>query len=960
MVILSLLNAASTTTTTHHRRRLVVGTLQIKKTTTRLSDCRTTSNTFPRGGNHANDLQNEEDGTSASFSAAAATPLFFAPKTSPSLTPLHLMGTASILTPQWRYALAPCLGTALTMSPFCGNLLRLSRHQEHHNNRHHPTDVSTAAASPNNDVLVVATGDTEGPFSAVRIMDQCAQLAGQVFFQVINESPLHVTKTKSMPAAYLEHHPKLMTFSPKEIQRILKEDFGIQSNRMRVLTKGKAFEMGGSKQDQGQQQWTGISLTRWMDLFQLSSAKSFSTKHGRATSLGSGPQQDLYNISLDSNMIVSLWLVALWESSHSKLDLLDFLIQLDKYIRSSSGGGGSIFVTGNSFVDSLKRDDPMARDEWAHQTFSFESDLNPTVVQSSMDQLLFYSRQSLPTMNQCDLEVARALEVVCAALALQQVPGHGGKPAVPNGYYGYDGGVLTAGASRGQGLRSARSLYAGSIIPIPRRPNSICTSAMMLNQLTLESFCVWGGVADCAEVTVREIFDLILWDEGSGSFDLSRLPPNTSPALISLYQPPLRSNSATNDILGSEIDSDTGASSRISLGGQEWFDLLSALPGCDYLETSPNGKRYELAPTVESLSKVFYRLLHNSVKEEESSSPSNSSRQQDHVRDQDPLVHQKADWTTLYDLAETWNAYNPQHALHLQLDTVSHRSNVDNKVIEHEIATFQVEQGASALDLRMRCDWDDRSGLAAVTHLRQKRQDFGITNKQRMQLWRQLLLQTQNRRPQHDKTVEAAPPPPYVWTLALALLGDVGFLKCDTAVAGKRPLSIDECDMVVLQILSTPLGCDRRALSLISTHRSLGESGDATGTDDYSKTSLEEQDSAIHRAVLARICQLCHVIDPALGTSLLCWILAEAPQSSMLEADDKQRKTCQQLILSLPPQVTTNESVQQFLNQIFDRPLVAFVQLRHRQTSVWNVLLDLTVGELWTLGTMVMSSRSGR
>jgi hypothetical protein len=462
MVILSLLNVASTTTTTHHRRRLVVGALQKKTTTTRLRDNRTTSNTFPTGGHHANDLQKEEDGTSASVAAAAATPLFFAPKTSPSLTPLHLMGTASILTPQWRYALAPCLGTALTMSPFCGNLLRLSRHQQHHNNRHHPTDVSTAAASPNNDVLVVPTGDREGPFSAVQIMDQCAQLAGQVFFQVINESPLHVTKTKSMPAAYLEHHPKLIatlvahsiiTFSPKEIQRILKEDFGIQSNRMRVLIKGKAFEVGGSKQDQGQQQWTGISLTRWMDLFHLSSAKSFSTKHGRAKSLGNGPQQDLYNINLGSNMIVSLWLVALWESSHSKLDLLDFLIQLDKYIRSSRRGGGGIFVTGNSFVDSLKLDDPMARDEWAHQIFSFESDMNPTVVQSSMDQLLFYSRQSLPTINQCDLEVARALEVVCAALALQQVPGHGGKPAVPNGYYGYDGGVLTAGASRGQRLQ---------------------------------------------------------------------------------------------------------------------------------------------------------------------------------------------------------------------------------------------------------------------------------------------------------------------------------------------------------------------------------------------------------------------------------------------------------------------------------------------------------------------------
>jgi hypothetical protein len=456
MVIVYYLSAASTATNTYHRCRLVFRIWPQKTSTTRLRDRRTTSNTIPTGGNQANVPQNEQDYTSVS--AAAATPLFFAPKTSPSLTPFHLMDTASILNPQWRYALAPCLGTALTMSPFCGNLLRLSRHQQHHN-RHHPTDVSTAA-SPNNDVLGVPNRDNEEPFRAFRIMEQCAQLAGQVFFQVITESPLHVTKTKSMPAAYLEHHPKLiaalvahsiLNFSPKEIQHILKEDFGIQSNRIRVPTKKSVFGKEGSTQEQEQQQWTGISLTRWMDLFHLSSAKSFSSKHAMATRIGNGPQQDPYDINLGSNTIISLWLVALWESSHCKLDLLDFLIQLDKYIRSSSRGGGGIFVTGNSFVDSLKRDDLMARDEWARRTFSFESDLNPTVVESSMDQLLFYSRRSLPTMNERDLEVTRALEVVCAALAMQQVPGHGGKSAVPNGYYGYDGGVLTAGASKGQG-----------------------------------------------------------------------------------------------------------------------------------------------------------------------------------------------------------------------------------------------------------------------------------------------------------------------------------------------------------------------------------------------------------------------------------------------------------------------------------------------------------------------------
>jgi hypothetical protein len=43
-----------------------------------------------------------------------------------------------------------------------------------------------------------------------------------------------------------------------------------------------------------------------------------------------------------------------------------------------------------------------------------------------------------------DLEYARALEVVCASVALQQFPIHHGKPTTPtNGFYGVDGGDIS-------------------------------------------------------------------------------------------------------------------------------------------------------------------------------------------------------------------------------------------------------------------------------------------------------------------------------------------------------------------------------------------------------------------------------------------------------------------------------------------------------------------------------------
>ena len=74
---------------------------------------------------------------------------------------------------------------------------------------------------------------------------------------------------------------------------------------------------------------------------------------------------------------------------------------------------------------------------------------------------------------------------------------------------------------------------------------------------------MWVGgslVADCAEVVVREVVDLLLWDETTGTFDTNCLPPTALPELHEMYQ------------------SKTAASDE----GADWFALLSIALYCTW------------------------------------------------------------------------------------------------------------------------------------------------------------------------------------------------------------------------------------------------------------------------------------------------------------------------------------------------------------------------------------------
>jgi hypothetical protein len=297
-----------------------------------------------------------------------ATPLVFAPKHRPNLTPLHLLETASLLAPKWRH-LSPCLGAALTTSPFVGNLLRLG------------------SSMP-------SCQDRSG-------MEQPCALASHLFFQMMRESPLHVTKTRSMPAAYLS--PKLIgsilgntqllsnEISHEGIRRMLREDYGIKSNYI------------------NQTQWTGVSVARWLDLFQLSQR---TPNH--------------------PTLITSLWMIALWELAESKYCLLEYFIELDKRI-SIETDGESIFCRDQELVQAILHD-PCAREEWSKRKFSEEDLSSPEALEDALEKLLHHDN---------DMERARAYELVCATITLQQCSSR--KPSIPNGYFGYDGGDIKAG-----------------------------------------------------------------------------------------------------------------------------------------------------------------------------------------------------------------------------------------------------------------------------------------------------------------------------------------------------------------------------------------------------------------------------------------------------------------------------------------------------------------------------------
>eukprot|EP00980_Cylindrotheca_fusiformis_P030368 scaffold24711_cov122-Cylindrotheca_fusiformis.AAC.4 len=351
--------------------------------------------------------------------------------------------------------------------------------------------------------------------------------------------------------------------------------------------------------------------------------------------------------------------------------------------------------------------------------------------------------------------------------------------------------------------------------------------------------------------------DLLLWDEESGRFDLSRLPPNCSPELVAFYHK-----------LSKQITTEDSKNADHNDVGKEWFDLLSDLPGCDYFEVGPdNGKPYELVPTMESVAKVCQHLLMMETSEKT--------------------------WTSLHDLPKAWNKSPP--LLHVESDTLLHRIPSSQKTARHEVATLQSTRNSAAasIEIRMRCDWSEKSGFCAVTHLRQRRSQFEGAQLQKL---KQCLVQKDS---------------PFNRLFALSLA------SLDVGQVSKRDEN-DDMEVFTMELLSAAFGCDRRGVVLRnqehdSHHHQLLQDG-------FLQEKLQENYRLL-RTALYSICDRMKDPNPEKYRELLIWLLHESPvvvESSSVSgtaatAGTNFDRDLELAILSLPTHILADETVQQAL-----------------------------------------------
>ena len=804
------------------------------------------------------------------------------PQQSLPMTPYEFSGTASVLPPNARH-LSPCLGAALAVSPLAGNLMRLGQRQTH--------DFSVGLATDNqldNITRNHAESDTSIDRRWSVLLSRIGFLANNLFFQLIRESPIHMVRNKSMPAVHLTpgmigcllaHHHQSSLSSPSSLEKpkitrsshqggrskgkggnrskedsnaiikeALKREFGIKSNRIYDT------------------QWTGISLARWMDLV-------IPNDHG------SEKNGDVLNEACQQSLVSALWLIALWGINPSKEALSNYYEALERvgivpYSDQQQQGG-------------------------KYQTDAFtENDFDPTQLEAAMNRLLghygrpFRSPNESDAKNEDDASIARAFELVCASIVLQQqqavvsLP-----PVVPNGYFAFDGGETKA---------------------------------------------------DCAEVVVREILTFLLWDENSSKMEISRLPATTSRDLKAFVH-------KLNELKGRKANTDEEAQKHQQEElGQIWFDLLSDLAHCDYLAESPNGKAFELAPTSESISKALWHLL---------------------VGDEEETIGGQP-WTSLQDLANFWSEQN-QHqqqqskVLVVKHDRLKHQSDNgdgDPIFIEHELLSLHLRDNSRIMELRLRCDFQKASGMAAVTHLTKPRQERLIDSRQVQKLQEICFRRNCHHRKDEGKTGKAmarARVDPSLMMLCLALQSEYE--------SSLLPLPEDDSSLAFESLLwlATPYGADRRELMAIG-----GGGGGGGYPSDCDRKILTRSRLLLKERIL-HACRVCEIY-PRSGAHLLSWILQESPivvETSSLMSGNRQEDddsdilddvAIEQALLSLPTSVLDNDSVLEAIEWNWacfrrGRVLTRAMRWKHRKLSAWQIFAQSKFHEL---AEVVILSRS--
>jgi hypothetical protein len=510
-------------------------------------------------------------------------------------TQVRLFDTVNILRPQWWH-LSPCLGAALHSSPLKNNLLRLAESIRESEKIKNGSPSTTKDHKQNSQKTFLSP--LEGPGKLLKCL----------FFQPQPGAPIRFTKSKSMAAAYFT--PQIMgtlmgtallskkkELSEEAFRRILLDRHNIKSNHV-------------------QGRWTGVSLARWKEIVNHLRA----TQNGDAASLTS--DNDEY-AKLEGLLTAAVWSMAVWECCHSRQCILSYLLSVQQV------SGRDIINPANRFVQNSIDTNPQAQSTWIsmegyNEQGTGTEDDSTNLIQSSLERLLLLLQPNNSTASQdptdtermVSLEKARAIENLCTSIVRQQQSDNL-KPTTPNGYYGFDGGVV--------------------------KP-------------------------DCVEVAIRELIDYLLWDDQKGLFDISRLPPSSSPELVSFY----KTHSAVE-------------------GGEEWFQMLSGIADCSYLSVSPTGRHYELTPTLRNMAKVCQRLLYKNGSPEE-------------------------DWESLARLQDIWHLQD----LRISFDILSQKAKMSSDIYVHEVAMVKRKGKKNAIEIRLRCDWARNTGFATVTHLRFK------------------------------------------------------------------------------------------------------------------------------------------------------------------------------------------------------------------------------------------------
>jgi hypothetical protein len=354
---------------------------------------------------------------------------------------------------------------------------------------------------------------------------------------------------------------------------------------------------------------------------------------------------------------------------------------------------------------------------------------------------------------------------------------------------------------------------------------------------------------DCVEVVVREMFDLLLFDALTDSFNPSaRLPPEACSRVRAFYE----------QHANIFVDDDDGAIEAAR--SKQWFELCSGLGGgVEYTASSTSPlianlstvssqtkkvvgveNDYELVPSLANVAKTMGVLLFGH---------------------REPELHSLADvatrWSTVqWEPTTTDTQSKPDHIV-VHEDVVSFRAPMSEEVVHREVGGLRFEQGHHSIEF----DLEKLHNLAITRH---KRAPVEWTAKPKViarQQWLNEMNVTQSHRKMANNKVS-----PFVHAIRPALLGDsmlqsmeehflLGNVKRENDKEGKEQQQHVLCQKTIQGWLSTRWGEDRRSMSTLEeTDLASCSAGGHLFSSTDKQATAEELDQVKRTLQLLQMC----------------------------------------------------------------------------------------------------------